>query len=71
MDIIWLSRNSQGVLTRIITIILLISKAQLVSMVIPESILTPSHRYRCGWHLPTAYVKQGVPSAISTLEVET
>ena len=71
MDIIWLSRNPQGVLTRIITIIILISKARVASTVTPESMLKSSHRYRRGWRLPTAYVKQEAPSAILTLGVET
>lgn len=71
MDIIWLARNPQGALTRIITIVLLISKAHLASIVTPESMLTSSRRYQRGWRLPTAYVKQEVPSAISTLGVET
>ena len=42
LDVIWLSKNPQGVLTRIITIILLISKVRLASAITPKTTLTLS-----------------------------
>ena len=71
MDIIWLAKNSQGAFTRIITIILLISKVRARTRGHHQNMLMLSHRYRPGWHSPTAYVKREAPLVVSISGVAT
>lgn len=74
MDIIWLAKNSQGVLTRIITIILLIFKVRVHAYHRHhhQNHVDPvSHRYQLCLRSPTAFVKPEVLSAGSTSEAVT